>query len=533
MPRDSRTVVQLFNVPWDAGYRNLRYFASASARDAWFDSRAKEQVVPHNDGGNVTVYYGSPVFPPRPYVVAQNWDALHNWNYMRFKNNAYPNPTWQYAFINYMEDVGEHQTMLHYTIDSWINNIGRMHIQPCLVERMHTPSDAVTYEAEPFNINAYVTKFNASLATSSSTLEYLFFATTDPEGNSPVKDEDFATIDGDKQALFVRSGDFLNMRLWLNRFADGGHLNNVVAIIAYPQNYLSVSGTNTASFTNPHPSGITVTRDTGTYKPRNKKCLHYPYCYCLVSDKQKSSRAYHWEDGGGKLKFTFSGSVGISGAMTLTPQFADCDYQFLEDMSISIGYPAAFSGNGYANWLASNQATIQAQQTNQAIGLATSAVASIGSVAATAATGGAAAPAAIGAGMSLFSQGLGAVQTANSISAQMEAARYIPVPSQVPSGAVNFLSRTGRLGFTAYSVYPRKKEFEALDSFFDRYGYAINKVRSVDPTVRSAYSYYKTAGATVTGQCPQTDREVIMSALDRGLTFWRNDNIGDYSQTNN
>lgn len=532
MPRDSSTTVQLFNVPWDMGYRNLRYFSSASSRDSWFTDRAKETVTPN--GGNIAVIKGSPVFPPRPYVVKQNWDALHNWNYMRFKNSAYPKPEWQYAFITHMEDVGEHTTRLYYKIDAWVNNIGRLSMRPCLVERMHTPGDAVTYEAEPFSVNAYVTKFNKSLATSSSNLEYIFFATTDADGNSPVKDEDFAEIDGEKQALFVRSGDYLTMRLWINRFSEGGHLNNIVGIMAYPENYLTTSGGNTARFSNPAPSGISVSRYAGNYSPRNKKCLQYPYCYCIVTDKQKSSRMYKWEDGtGGKLDFTFSGGVGLAGSMTLTPQFGDCDYQFLEDMTISIGYPASYSGNGYANWLAANQASIRAQQVNQSIDSAVSIGGAVIGLAATAATGGAAAPAAVGLGANAFSQTVAWRETANTISAQKESAKYMPVPSQAPSGTINILTRTGRLGFTAYSVYPRKKEFEALDDFFTRYGYALNKIRSIDPTVRSSFCYYKTSGATVTGKCPQADRDAIAQALDSGVTFWLTDDVGNYSLSNN
>lgn len=536
MPRQSNTVVELFNVPWDSGYKNLRYFSSKSSRDSWFASHpSREVVAPHTTDGNTSEKRASPVKIDRPYRLNRNWDALNRFNYCRFINKGYVEGDWTYCFIDRVMSGQEHTCSIVLRQDAWVNNIGNIHIQPCFVERKHTKGDTITYEPEPFGVNASVTKFNTSIASSSSVLSYILYATTDANGKSPVNDEDFATVDGEKQGLFVRTGDFLTMRLWINKFSENGFLNNIITIIAYPSNYLTVSGDNKANFHNPAPTGVSVSRYTGSYKPRNKKCLLYPYCYCVVSDKQKSSRVYKWEDGdgNGKLNFTLSGSVGVSGAMTLTPQFHDSDYQFLEDMSISLGYPMSYAGNAFANWMAQNQASIQAQQTSQAISTGTAIAGVVASIGATALTGGAAAPTMIASGANLaISQVAASMQTANSISSQTEGGKFVGVPSQVPTGAVNFLTRTGRLGFTAYSVYPRKSEFQALDDSFTRFGYAYNRISSIDPTVRSAFAYYKTSGANVTGNAPLDERNVIADALDRGVTFWRNDKIGDYSQSN-
>lgn len=537
MPRQSNTVVEFFNVPWDSGYKNLRYFSSKSSRDSWFSSHyGREVVAPHITDGNTTEKRASPVKIGIPYRLNRNWDALNRYNYCRFINKGYVEGDWTYCFIDKIIPGQEHTCAVMLRQDAWMNNIDNIQMKPCLVERKHTIRDTVTYEAEPFGVNASVTKFNTSIASSSSVLTYILYATTDPEGKSPVYDEDFSEVDGEKQGLFVRVGDFLNMRLWINKFSDGGYLNNIITIIAYPSNYISTTGVNKARFSNPSPSGLSVTRDTGSYTPKNKKCLMYPYCYCIVSDKQKSSRVYKWEDGNGngRLDFTLSGSVGVSGAMTLTPQFNDSDYQFLEDMSISLGYPMSYAGNAFANWMAQNQASIQAQQTSQNIstGMAIAGVAA--SIGATALTGGAAAPAMIASGANLaISQVASSMQTANSINSQVEGGKFASVPSQVPTGAMNFLTRTGRLGFTAYSVYPRKSEFQALDDCFTRFGYAYNRISNIDPTVRSSFAYYKTSGANVIGNAPLEERNVIADALDRGVTFWRNDNVGDYSQSNN
>lgn len=538
MPRQSDTVVELFNVPWDSGYRNLRYFASASARDSYFDSHYnRKTVAPNPTSGNTSELRASPVKPgSAEYVINVNWDAVRNFNYMRFKNRAYQEGDWIYCFITHVRAGWEHTCFISFTIDAWINNIGQISMKPCLVERKHTSNDTVTYEPEPFGVNAYVTKFNKSLASSSSVLQYVLFATTNEKGESPVKDEDFSEIDGEKQGLFIKAGDFLAMRLWINTFAENGFAQNIAAIIAYPSNYVKVDSVSKIRFSNPSPDGVSVSRYAGSYSPRNKKCLQYPYCYCTVSDKQKSTRVYRWEDGdgNGKLDFTFSGGVGLAGAMTLTPQFHDSDYQFLEDMTISIGYPMSYSANAFANWMAQNQASIQAQQTNQMIStglsVATGAIGVVGG----AISGGAipAGMAAIGAGSSLLGQSAAHLQNASSIESRVEGAKFASVPSQVPSGTVNFLTRTGRLGFTAYSVYPRKAEFQALDDCFTRFGYAYNRISSINPTTRSAFTYYKTSGATVTGQAPQEERNVIADALDRGVTFWRNDDIGNYSQSN-
>lgn len=532
MPRDSRTTVQLFNVPWDMGYRNLRYFSSASSRDSWFSDRAKETVTPN--GGNIAVIKGSPVFPPRPYVVKQNWDALHNWNYMRFKNSAYPNPEWQYAFITHMEDVGEHTTRLYYKIDAWVNNIGRMSMRPCLVERMHTPGDAVTYEAEPFSVNAYVTKFNHGMAIPSSTFRYYMIAT-----GHPIKDVhvDFTSIiDNVQYSFYMRAGNtWSEMQAELERYNDNGTSDRIIGVFCVPSNYITIKedSANRCEISFSGTKKYAVARDTGSYSPKNKKCLQYPYCYCIVSDMQKSSRTYKWEDGGGKLKFGADGGVHPGGCINLYPEFTDCDFRYLENMVNNIVCPVGYTASGWSNWLAQNQAQIKAQQNSTAVSIGTAVTTAAIGAGIGLATGGAGAAIGASVASTAFGQAASAVQTANSISSSVETAKWTPNPSQMPDGSMVYILKNGMSGFTAYSVYPRKKEFESLDAFFSRYGYALNKIRSIDPTVRSSFCYYKTAGANVIGKCPQADREVIAAALDRGVTFWRTDDIGNYSLSNN
>lgn len=50
MPRTPNTIIQFFNVPWDSGYRNLRYFGSESSRNTWFENRT--HISYPNDTGS-------------------------------------------------------------------------------------------------------------------------------------------------------------------------------------------------------------------------------------------------------------------------------------------------------------------------------------------------------------------------------------------------------------------------------------------------------------------------------------------------
>lgn len=93
---------------------------------------------------------------------------------------------------------------------------------------------------------------------------------------------------------------------------------------------------------------------------------------------------------------------------------------------------------------------------------------------------------------------------------------------------------TGK-GFQTLIVAPRPDQVRELLSMWRRYGYMVG--RAFTPArldVMSKFSYWKTTDATILGRIPQSDREQIAAAFDRGVTVYSSlSDIGqDVSTTN-
>ena len=73
-----------------------------------------------------------------------------------------------------------------------------------------------------------------------------------------------------------------------------------------------------------------------------------------------------------------------------------------------------------------------------------------------------------------------------------------------------------------------KVHFDALESYFNRYGYKVGKIKVPDITNMSRFNYIQTVNAHVAGTIANDDRVKIERIYDTGITFWHDDNIGNY-----
>ena len=83
---------------------------------------------------------------------------------------------------------------------------------------------------------------------------------------------------------------------------------------------------------------------------------------------------------------------------------------------------------------------------------------------------------------------------------------------------------------------PSVSECEAIDNFFDMYGYTIQKHQSPNNYMknRSNWNYLKTETVNLTTPAPANYEQKLKDIFDAGVTIWHSYNtFGDYSQTNN
>lgn len=113
----------------------------------------------------------------------------------------------------------------------------------------------------------------------------------------------------------------------------------------------------------------------------------------------------------------------------------------------------------------------------------------------------------------------------DAINAKMKDAVVAPdgLVGQASDGMLYNLNKLGiYFGFKRMDA----KILEIIDNYFDRYGYAVNKLAAPQWNSRPKFNYVKTAGANIAGEIPKADKEVINGLLDTGLTVWHS--VGDY-----
>lgn len=76
-------------------------------------------------------------------------------------------------------------------------------------------------------------------------------------------------------------------------------------------------------------------------------------------------------------------------------------------------------------------------------------------------------------------------------------------------------------------------QIEKIDSFFDRYGYAINKVAIPNINARQYFTYIQLQDPDLEGDMPEEAKQAFKSTLTRGATFFNtNGRIGVYRPAN-
>ena len=141
----------------------------------------------------------------------------------------------------------------------------------------------------------------------------------------------------------------------------------------------------------------------------------------------------------------------------------------------------------------------------------------------------------------------GAAEGAAALGAQMVGASKAPTTTR---GQLNSdpMVMTGTQGVWAERVQVKAEIAQQIDQFFDRWGYAVERIESVNITSRPSWNYVKTQGAAPKSTnmaagtsapfsrgrgTPADALSIIRQAFDSGVTFWHTTgNFGDYQQGN-
>lgn len=301
----------------------------------------------------------------------------------------------------------------------------------------------------------------------------------------------------------------------------------------------------------------------GTYTPRNKKLLQYPYCYLGFNPPNGTSTIFRYEDfekvtGTSNARFRQISEINPNPQVTFIPYKykKDSAYNPRESVTLS-GYPnISYSTDYFSGWMAQNAKLLQIQYAREDLNYDMSMAKSI--VGYTSGIGGAVGNITsgnIGGGISqAISSSANVLLDTYSTSknydldiqtrqAQIEKQKMLPNSASLGGGSNATMIGYDYLKWSVFTRYCIKPFFaQRIDEFFDMYGYKTNRLKIPNTNNRPKWNYIKTIGCilqakastqSVDNTIPQDDMQELKSLFNNGITIWHDSNTFlDYSQNN-
>ena len=466
-------------------------------------------------------------------VKIDTWNAnvIDNYNYIEIKN---PGAIYIYGFITAIKYINDNTAEISFDIDFFQTYVTQNYVTfgRCFVERTHVDDDTVGLHTlpepvetgQPYVRRRNVTNFNSAPNMSIMvTAPYRWDADTqtihDDMGcyfmNTNVNGSSYPFVAGLYNNMFSLTQDGINnFSIFLNAVAqDYNRLTRIVQASIQPTNYSDT----TLSYVKTQSGSL------NGHNVRNNKLYVYPYNYFKVDNSHGSEIILKYEDFNGSLcTFRyFNGGNIVSAAATLHPTgYEQSETSGADRTDLSLSLPQfpqiAITGDTFQNWLASQMPSLFTGAGNALLS------AGVGS-----AMGGGAG-AAVGAALSVASSLINFAGTAT----KEASAGRMAIGSQ-SSLITDMMSGKYEFGFSRMELRP--DVYEAIDSFFDVYGYNVSKVMYINRAVRSVHTYIKTTNCTISGNsnCPAEGVGKILKAMNTGITFWNGfGNYGDYGAYN-
>lgn len=536
--------IRLLKTPIELDERNQLTFSNVNAQTSYFMS------LPYLEYDNCTYQRKEGVirFETEPNGIT--FEDLLGYNYCMYQNTAYNNK-WFYAFITECKYINDGMTELKIetdVIESWKFEIN---YKPSFVEREHVSDDS-------YGKNTYPEGLETGEYTEVGVDHYTELDATCPvmmcsvDINNPDSNSHGSFQSGKYEAChyYIFCGVLADHYYGTNQIscindaikALAGKTDNIMGFFMAPQKLVNwtVNGnwtpiTNTSSAYRPAYAGadnpvsftdFTMTRPTsiGSYTPRNTKVLCYPYNYLLLVNNSGGNAIYHYEDFSYDPNAPTTFKFGVKGVIVpgcsikaIPKNYKGQSEEYLEGLNAG-KYPlCSWPNDLYTNWLTQN-----------AVNFAIDGAYKIGGLA-------------LGVGLSLSGVGTpaGEALAAGSLMGIAESVKSIyqhsfsPVQAEgdVNSGDITFSNI--KTTFEGHKCQIREEYARIIDSYFDLFGYKVNRLKIPAFETRRNWNYIKTNGLNITGDIPQEDMQKIKDIFNVGITFWHNPSTFlDYSQNN-
>lgn len=485
-------------------------------------------------------------------VVDANADVLEaaGVNYCRYINADFNNSMYFYAFVDSIEYVAPQTSRLHIRTDCFTTYFDRIQKNQCFVEREHVYDDTPgihtlpepTQDFEMLAINRWERIWNS--ATPGWFMNYFYvgaYATHAPGSDpiSPVAAVDYvgnvpspghlyiAQVD-DGAAMFeelINQQYEISYTVIVPKSAVGTIQTNVSGI------YVAQDKTESGSWSGDEEITIvpfisSVSYSGRSHDIRNRKLCTFPYQYIEMTDLWDQSISLKPEQTAGEeFHFYLHPESGAIPSFTLYCKSYQQENAFRNSISVNCFPAVPYATSYYDQYMAihKNQVEVEKIRIDRElvkgyIGAGVDAASGIAQLGIGSPTG----VSTLGKGISGFMDTEIARRDYNAKYADMK--QRPPLVRNAPDGSVK-LGVDG-IGFHINTWVPTEEYMNQLDSFFDRYGYNISECKTPQWNSRPNFNYVKTVGCNFSGQIPESDKEVINSLFDKGITIWHS--VGAY-----
>lgn len=481
-------------VPLDASYVNTRDFETPAEQRDWFWGRLYK-VFTRFTFQRMDGYIRVPLA----------FDDALKINYVSYFNQDEPQK-WIYAFVLRAEYVDPATTNLYIKTDVLQTWMFDWSIKGAYIERETVESDRLfehtipeNLETGPYNVQA---KVDWSLGGSAIVVAYVPFDQTETVGE--LRDGVFSGV---KYLYFgITPEQIAALNSFLSSASSAGKLDNIIALLQVPYSIITGTPLDTTLQTS-------FTRVDG-YAPYNRKLFCYPYRYLALNNCRGTEVEYRYElaDDPSNMPFKALTVFNLKSQCLMYPQDYAGQTNHVDEGVIIDSFPfCSWVGNVYANYIARNASQLQ----NGLI------QAFAGQVAATVTPG--AIPA------------LGAAQAflnVRSFLAPLEDKSHYPyqIQGQVDADVGNIAWDRVGYEFKQYSI--TAEYAKVIDQYFQRFGYQVNRYGLPKLRSRLGWNFIRCADITITGPMPQDHLEEIKGIFTSGVTFWHDDDIGNYLRAN-
>ena len=184
-------------------------------------------------------------------------------------------------------------------------------------------------------------------------------------------------------------------------------------------------------------------------------------------------------------------------------------------------YPVcSWQSDAYTNWLTQNGVNIALSSLS---GLGAGALALLGVM-----SGGIGAVAGVGALV-------GSAMSIGNTMSQVYEHSLIPPQAKGNQNSGDVTFSANKMNFPLYKMTIKQEYARCIDSYFSRFGYKVNEVKTPSLTSRTKFNFIKVGGMDelIHGDIPSTALEEINSIFRKGVTIFHNYNdIGNYTINN-